>query len=66
MSQHYTKNTIADTAYCPQCKRRTLHRVDDRRLGPCIDPDHPVRELSKKQEKRRREQEHERQNPRLF
>jgi ribosomal protein L44E len=66
MSEHYTKNVIADTTWCAKCQRHTLHRVDSGRLGPCIDPKHPVPAITKKQEKRRREQEKERQQPRLF
>lgn len=37
MSQHYTRNTVSVAAWCPKCKKNTQHRVDDRRIGPCLD-----------------------------
>jgi hypothetical protein len=63
---HYTKNTLAVTAPCPQCKRDTLHRVDGGRRGPCIDPGHKVPELSQAQIRRREKKEDDRRNPTLF
>lgn len=36
MGQHYTRNTVSTEAWCPKCIKRTQHRVDDRRLGPCL------------------------------
>ncbi|GEM_PF-1446643 len=33
--QHYQRNVSAVTKYCPTCKKMTLHRVDDRRVGTC-------------------------------
>lgn len=36
MPQHYTRNTIAASFYCPTCGKDTLHRIDDRRRGPCL------------------------------
>ena len=33
--QHYQRNVVAVTKYCPSCKKMTLHRVDDRRVGTC-------------------------------
>lgn len=35
--EHFTRNTVSATAWCPKCGTRTPHRVDDRRLGPCLD-----------------------------
>lgn len=51
-----------------------MHRVDHPpagqkgggRQGPCIDPAHPVQELSQKQQKRIAAAEKKRQNPDLF
>jgi hypothetical protein len=40
MPEHFTKNTLEVTAYCPQCKQNTQHRVDGGRRGPCIDANH--------------------------
>lgn len=51
MTQRYTRSTAAVLAYCPTCNRKTMHRVDDRRLGPCLE--HGARELTRKQEKER-------------
>jgi hypothetical protein len=36
MGQHYTKNTVSTAAWCAKCGKETSHRVDDRRLGPCL------------------------------
>lgn len=36
MGQHYTRNTIEVSGWCKRCGRMTPHRVDDRRLGPCL------------------------------
>lgn len=35
MAQHFTRNTVAAQAWCPKCAKQTMHRVDDRRIGPC-------------------------------
>jgi len=37
MGEHYTRNTVSAEAWCPKCGKRTQHRVDDRRLGPCLE-----------------------------
>lgn len=66
MPEHYTKNTEECTAFCKKCGRMTQHRVFDGRRGPCIDPDYPVQELTKAQQKRRNQQEKEKQQPDLF
>lgn len=63
MTQHYTKNTTAVLVYCPTCNRRTRHRVSDGRQGLCME--HEAK-LSKAQERRRKEQEKEEKNPRMF
>ena len=67
MSEHYTSNTTSVSAWCPTCKRHTMHRVDDRRRGNCLE--HAAAGMSKKQirqqlERARRERE-EREQPEL-
>lgn len=34
--QHYTRNTVAASAWCAKCQKQTQHRVGDRRIGPCL------------------------------
>ena len=34
--EHFTKNTISATFWCNKCGKATMHRVDDRRRGPCM------------------------------
>ena len=63
MTQHYTKNTTAVTAYCPTCNRRTRHRVSDGRQGLCME--HEAK-LSKAQEKASEKREEEEKQPRMF
>jgi hypothetical protein len=36
MPEHYTKNTLECTAWCPKCQDSTQHRVDGGRRGPCL------------------------------
>jgi hypothetical protein len=36
MSEHYTRLTQSVTAWCKKCANLTMHRVDDRRKGPCL------------------------------
>jgi hypothetical protein len=48
--EHYPKNTVRVTKFCKTCNRRTLHRVDDKRVGICIEQH--VKGMSKAQEKR--------------
>ena len=33
--QHYQRNTCGILKFCPTCNRKTMHRVDDRRVGTC-------------------------------
>lgn len=35
--EHFTRNTVAAEAWCCRCKKRTMHRVDGVKLGPCLD-----------------------------
>lgn len=37
MPEHFTGNTISATFWCGKCHRRTQHRIDDHRKGPCLD-----------------------------
>jgi hypothetical protein len=37
MSQHFTRRTVSAAAYCNKCGKQTQHRIDDRRLGPCLE-----------------------------
>lgn len=37
MGQHYTRNTVTASGWCPKCRKFTQHRIDDRRMGPCMD-----------------------------
>jgi hypothetical protein len=52
VSQHFTKNTIAASAWCNHCGRTTLHVVSGNRIGRCAEHDAP--QLSKAQLQRRR------------
>jgi ribosomal protein L44E len=35
MSHHYTKNSVEASHWCNVCRKETMHRIDDGRLGPC-------------------------------
>ena len=37
MSEHYSRRTVSASAWCPHCKRQTMHRIDDGRRGPCLE-----------------------------
>jgi hypothetical protein len=37
MSEHYTRSTVTASAWCRKCQKPTMHRIDDRRVGPCLD-----------------------------
>lgn len=64
MTQHYQRNVSAVSHWCPTCGRMTMHQVNDRRMGTCLEQH--VTGMSKAQEKRAKEKaEHERQ-PGLF
>lgn len=62
--QHYQRNVTGVMKYCPTCQRQTLHRVDDRRVGPCTETH--VTGMTKAQEKRAAQKAHDEQNPGLF
>jgi hypothetical protein len=36
MPEHFTRNTVSATFWCSKCGKATMHRVDDRRRGPCF------------------------------
>jgi ribosomal protein L44E len=55
--EHYPKNTVRITKFCPTCNKRTMHRVDNKRVGICIEPH--VKGLSKKQERKLKAEQHE-------
>jgi hypothetical protein len=64
MPEHYSRDTSAVLAYCSVCNRRTLRRVDDRRIGSCTE--HEASKMTKAQEKRREKTEQEKEQPELF
>jgi hypothetical protein len=70
MTEHYTRNTLEVTSWCPQCQRPTQHRVDAGRKGPCIDPQHPpagsAGGLTQTQARRREKERRAQQKPALF
>jgi ribosomal protein L44E len=37
MPEHFSANTVSAAFYCPKCQKRTQHRIDDHRKGPCLE-----------------------------
>lgn len=37
MTQHFTRNTVSAEFWCGKCKKRTQHRIDGGRKGPCLE-----------------------------
>jgi len=37
VGEHYTRRTVSAASWCGKCQKNTQHRVDDRRLGPCLE-----------------------------
>ena len=37
MTQHYPRNTVSASEWCAKCGKNTQHRIDDRRVGPCLE-----------------------------
>lgn len=37
MTEHYTRSTVSASAWCPKCQKRTQHRIDGVRKGPCLE-----------------------------
>lgn len=64
MTQHYQRNVVGVSRYCPTCGKVTMHRVDDRRMGTCTEPH--VFGMSKAQEKRAAEKATDDRQPGLF
>ncbi len=60
MTERFTRNTIEASAWCGKCGKRTPHRIDDRRVGPCLvciaklDAQHQVIDIDDLREKLRR------------
>lgn len=36
MTQHFTRATVEASAWCKKCGKPTMHRIDDRKVGPCL------------------------------
>jgi hypothetical protein len=47
--EHYPKSTVEASAWCPTCRKDTMHYVHDGRLGRCKN-EHPHPEPEKKYE----------------
>jgi hypothetical protein len=43
MTEHYTKNTEAVTAWCNKCNRPTMHQVSAGRRGHCLEHETPIK-----------------------
>jgi hypothetical protein len=52
MTEHFPKSTETATAWCRPCNRMTEHRIDGGRVGPCLDPKHPLRPSTQGKPKR--------------
>ena len=56
MPEHFTRNTVSVEFFCAKCQKRTQHRIDDGRKGPCLEcierleRQHESHEPSKQQE----------------
>jgi hypothetical protein len=37
MTQHFTRSTVSAEFYCGKCGKKTQHRIDDGRKGPCLE-----------------------------
>ncbi len=35
--KHFTRNTVSASSWCGKCGKRTQHRVDGVKLGPCLE-----------------------------
>lgn len=62
--QHYQRNVTAISRFCPTCNRMTMHRVDDRRVGSCVEVH--VTGMTKSQLKRAAAKDKEEASGRLF
>jgi hypothetical protein len=52
--QHYQRNVTAIMKWCEHCGRKTMHRVDESRVGNCMESH--AEGLSKKQETKLRQE----------
>lgn len=64
MPEHYPTNVKQILAWCDTCRRRTMHRVDHKRLGTCTE--HAPDGLSEAQRRQRAAREAAEQQPGLF
>lgn len=64
MSEHYTKNVTAILEWCSMCNRKTVHRVDSGKRGPC--QEHSIDGASSAQLKRWEEIARKAEQPELF
>ncbi len=64
MTQHYTRNTLEDTAWCNKCGRFTQHQVSGHRRGRCLE--HQAQELTQAQQRRREKAERDRPQLKLL
>jgi len=59
--EHYTRNTISASSWCAKCQKRTQHRIDGVRKGPCLDciakleQQHAQRRVKPQEEERQQE-----------
>jgi hypothetical protein len=37
MTEHFTRATVSSAFWCGKCQKRTQHRIDKGRKGPCLD-----------------------------
>ena len=37
MTQHYPRSTVSVSHFCKKCQKYTQHKVDDARLGVCLE-----------------------------
>jgi hypothetical protein len=37
MAKHYSSNTVSVSHWCNKCSKHTQHRIDNHRLGPCLE-----------------------------
>ena len=36
MTEHFTRNTVSAEFWCGKCGKKTQHRIDSGRKGPCL------------------------------
>ena len=62
--QHYEKNVVSVSVFCPTCNRLTQHKVTNRRVSDCLE--HESSGMSKAQKKRQEDQKSKESQPELF